>query len=62
MNNAVYGKKMENIRNRMDARLVSNKQDYLKWISKPGYVSHKIFDHDLVAIFKSKVTLTLNKP
>ena len=61
MNNSVYGKTMGNLRNRIDARLVSNKKDYLKWTSKPSYMSHKIFDNDLVAIRKSKVTLTLNK-
>ena len=27
-----------------------------------SYMSHKIFDNELVAIFKNKVTLTLNKP
>ena len=62
MNNAVYGKTMENLRNRIDVKLVSNKKDYLKWTSKPSYMSHKIFDNDLVAIRKNKVTLTLNKP
>ena len=40
---------------------MSNKNDYLKWTSKPSYMSHKIFDNDLVAIRKNKVTLTLNK-
>ena len=62
MNNAVYGKTMENLRNRIDVKLVSNKKDYLKWTSKPSYMSHKIFDNDLVAIRKNKVTLTRNKP
>ena len=62
MNNAVYGKTMENLRNKIDIKLVSNKKDYLKWTSKPSYMSHKIFDNDLVAIRKNKVTLTLNKP
>ena len=33
-----------------------------KWTSKPSYISHKIFDNDLVTIRKSKVTLTPNKP
>ena len=40
MNNAVYGKTMENFRNRIDVKLVSNKKDYLKWASKPSYICH----------------------
>ena len=28
--NAVYGKTMANLRNRIDVRLVSNEKDYLK--------------------------------
>ena len=59
--NGAYGKTMENLRNRIDVKLVSNEKDYLKWTSKPSYKSHKIFDNNLVAIRKSKVTLTLNK-
>ena len=61
MNNALYSKTMENLRNRIDEKLVSNKKDYLKWTSKPSYMSHKIFDNDLAATRKSKVTLTFNK-
>ena len=62
MNNAENGKTIENLRKRIDVTLVSNKKDYLKWISKPSSVSHKIFDNDLIAIRKNKVTLMLNKP
>ena len=62
MNNSVYGKTMENLRNRLDVRLVSNKKDYLKWTSKPSYMSQKIFENDLVVICKNKGTLMLNKP
>ena len=62
MNNAVYEKAMENLRNRIDVKLVSKKKDYLKWASKPSYMSHKIFDNDLVTIRKHKFALTLNKP
>ena len=52
---------MENLRNRTDVKLVSNKKDYLKWISNPSYMSYKIFDNDLVTICENKVALTLNK-
>ena len=53
---------MENLRNRIYVKLVSNKKDYLKWTSKPSYMSHKIVDNDLAGIRKNKLTLTLNKP
>ena len=55
-------KTMENSRNRINIKLVSNKKDYLKWTFKTSYMSHKIFGNDLVAIRKNKATLTLNKP
>ena len=31
MNNAIYKKTIENLRNRIDVRLVNNKKDYLKF-------------------------------
>ena len=62
MNNAICGKTMENVGNRIDVKPVNNKKDYLKWTSKPSYISHKKVDNDVVAIRKSKITLTLNKP
>ena len=46
MNNGVYGKTMEKLRNRIDVRLVSNIKDSLEWKSKPSYVM-KISDNDL---------------
>ena len=54
MNNAPCGKAMENVRNRINVKLASNKKDYLKWL-------HKIFDTSLAWIRKNKVTLALNK-
>ena len=48
INNAVYRKKMESLRNRINVKLVSNKKDYLKWTFKPSYMSHKKFNNDFV--------------
>ena len=62
MNNAVDGKTMENLRNGINVKLISNKKVYLKWASKPSYLSHKVFDNDLVVIHNNKVALMLNKP
>ena len=60
--NVAYGKTMENVRNRIDIKLVSNKKDYLKRTSKPICMSHKVLDSDLVAICRNNVSFTLNKP
>ena len=62
MNNSVFGKTMENIRKRVDVRLVTDEKKLLKLTSKPIYVSSKIFNENLVAVHKIKETLTLNRP
>ena len=62
MNNSVFGKKMENIRKRISVKLVNNAKDHLKCISKPIFVSQKIFTKNFVAIHKIKPVLTLTKP
>ena len=62
MNNSVSGKTMENIRRRIDVRLITNEKKLLKMTSKPTYVSSKIFNENLVAVHKIKETLTLNRP
>ena len=62
MNNAVYGKTMENSRNGIDVKPVNNEKDYLKCTSKPSYILHKIFDNNLVVIRKTKVSLYFSKP
>ena len=39
MNNAVYGKTMENMRKRVKPRTVKNQKDFIKYTSKPTCVS-----------------------
>ena len=62
MNNSVVGKTMENVRKRVDVRLVTNEKKLLKLTSKPTYISSKIFNENLVAVHKIKEALTLNRP
>ena len=52
----LYMKKtMKNIRNRIYVKLVNNEKGYLKRTWKPNYMSHKIFDNNLVSKRKSKM-------
>ena len=41
--------------------MYTTKKNYLKLPSKPRYMPYKIFDNDLVAIRKNKVTFMINK-
>ena len=38
MLNSVYGKTTENLRNRINVRLVSNARDFFKYTSRPTYI------------------------
>ena len=62
MNNSVFGKTMENIRKRVDVRLITDGKKLLKMSSKPTFVCSKIFNENLVAVHKIKEVLTLNRP
>ena len=62
MNNSEFGKTMENLRKRVDFRLIADDKRLVKLTSKPTYVSSKIFNENLVAVHKIKETLTLNRP
>ena len=62
MINSVYGKTMENLRKRINVRIVTNKKDFLKYTSRPTHITHKIFHKKYAAIHEIKPVLTLNKP
>ena len=50
LNNAAYGKTMENMRKRIKIRIIKNEKDFIKYVSRPTYISHNIFGKRLVAI------------
>ena len=62
MINSVYGKTMKNLRKRINVGYVNNKKDFLKYTSRPTYVSHKLFNKNFAAIHEIKQILVLNKP
>ena len=62
MINSVYGKAMENLKKRISVKIVNNEKDFLKHVSKPTFISTKIFDKNHAAIHEIKLVLTLNQP
>ena len=62
MNNSVFGKTMENIRNRVDVRLVTREEKLEELVKKPNFDRINIFTEDLVAVHMKKTTITLDKP
>ena len=62
MNNSVFGKTMENIRNRVNVKLVNTQERLKKLTAKPNFKSHKIFSENLVSVHMKKTSLTMNKP
>ena len=52
MNNSTFGKTMENLKKQINVGLVNNARDYKKWVSKPSFVSQKIFIKILLQFMK----------
>ena len=68
MNNSVFGKTMENLRKRVDIKVVrtygspKEKEQIRKIIAKPNYDRAVIFSEELSALHSHKTRLKLNKP
>ncbi|MCU7846334.1 MAG: hypothetical protein KZQ93_21065, partial [Candidatus Thiodiazotropha sp. (ex Monitilora ramsayi)] len=64
MNNSVFGKTMENLRKRVDVKLVrAQEEDKLRrLIASPAFARAVIFDDDLTGIQMHKSRLLLNRP
>ena len=62
MNDAVFGKTMENVKNHRDIKLVSTDKQRNKFASEPNYHSTKYISEDLLVMEMKKTEVKLNKP
>lgn len=62
MVNSVFGKTMENIRNRVNIKLCSNVKQVENMIAKPNFERATIFTENLAAIHMKRTKLCFNKP
>ena len=64
MNNSVFGKTMENLRNRVDVKIVRDWENdkIRKLLSSPSFDRFTIFGNDMAGIHMRKTKLVLNKP
>ena len=62
MNNAVFGKTMENLRKHRDIKLVTTDKRRNQLVSEPNYHTTKWFSEKLLTIEMKKTKLKMNKP
>ena len=62
MNNAVFGKTMENARKHRDIKLVKTDKKRNKLVSEPNFHTMKPIDNNLAIIEMRKVKVKMNKP
>ena len=62
MNNAVFGKTMENIRKYRDIKLVTSDKKRSILVSEPNFHTSKHISDDLMIIEMKKVEVIMNKP
>ena len=62
MNNSVFGKTRENLRNRVNVEVVTNRDVALKRVCKPSFKRSQRIMEDLVIMETSISNLKLHKP
>ena len=62
MNNSVFGKTMENIRNHRDIKLVTTDKKRSKLVSEPNYHTINLISEDLSITEMKKTKVKMNKP
>ena len=62
LNNAVFGKTMEDKRKHLDFEIVSDERRFMKCVNNPSFKHSHIINENLVGVEKQKPKLKLDKP
>ena len=62
MDNAVFGKRMENVRKHRDIKLVTADKRRNQLVSEPNYHTTKWFLENILALEMKKIKVKMNKP
>ena len=62
MNNSVFGKTMENVRNHRDIKIVTTNKQRNKYASEPNYYTTKRISRNLLIMELKKAEVKMNKP
>ena len=62
MNNSIYGKTCENLKNRSDIRLATTRKQCKKWLESQDCLQFRIFGENLVAVEMQKCCTKIDKP
>ena len=62
MNNSVFKKAMENVRNHRDVRLVTTSKKIIKFVSEPNYHTTKWFSESLIELEMKKIKAKMYEP
>ena len=62
MNNAIYGKTIENVSKRQDINFCTDKKKALRYIRKTNFKRETIFTNHLVAVHLNKLQIKYDKP
>ena len=59
--NSIYGKTCGNITKRINVKLINNSKDCLRCVSKPNFVSHKIYKKKFIAAHQIKICVNFKQ-
>ena len=62
INNAAFGKTMENVRKHRDIKIVTTNKQRKKFASEPNYHTTKYISKDLLIMEMKKTEVKINKP